>query len=204
MHVQKFPCVPACSWHEGYTVLACVLFSKDGQCTPRAVDLNNWPLLSPYRTAIQYTLCRHRMSCLRSKFHNTENCLWSAIQWGKKLLAKLSVPYENNYAKIMYISIENLEGFSPKCKHRENPRGLEHTMLSLWRAHGHLLERRVVAAVLAHATLLKCVFPFSSVYEMAPCRLATAPTIVADSSFCSMCFPAFSRGYALTMFVLIF
>lgn len=109
MHAQKFPCV-SCSYHEGHTVIECVLSPKDRQGAQRAIELNNWPLQNPYRTAIQCTLCIHRKSGLRNKFHNMGKCLWFAIKWGLwgRLLAKLSVPYENNYAEIMYISIENL------------------------------------------------------------------------------------------------
>lgn len=35
----------------------------------------------------------------------------------KKLLRKQNVQYEKNYVKIVCISIENLEGCTPKCKH---------------------------------------------------------------------------------------
>lgn len=95
---------------------------------------------------------------------------------GKRLLAKLRVPYENNYAKIMYISIENLEGFSPKCKHGGNPQGLERTMLNLCTAHGHPGERRG-GRHFGTACLPELSLFFFSIYEMAPYRLATTPAM---------------------------
>lgn len=178
MRAQKFPCV-LCPYHEGHTVIACVLAPKDRQCAQGAVDLNSWPLQDPYRTAVQCTLCNRRKSGLRNKFHNTGKCLWFALTWGERgYLQNREYHMKTIMQKIMYISVEkNLEGFSPKCKHWGNPRGRKHTMLSLCTAHGHpggrgRGGRHFGTGCLPEVSLF---FFFSfSIYEMALYRLATA------------------------------
>lgn len=74
---------------------------------------------------------------------------------GKRLLAKLSIPYENNYAKnYVYIHRKIWKAFLQNVN-TEGTLGAISIQCSVCAQHMGILERRGVAGVLAQAAFLK-------------------------------------------------